>query len=91
MNKYKPGDLVLVKPLSWFKDNLQQGSYYKVKEQYFSREMTKYCGKVIVIDKYCDGFLKYQYQYHLKDSNNVWSDWMFVGKVNKFKKLIEKL
>lgn len=52
--KHKVGDIVRVKPLSWYEEQLKLSGGINVQNNngyYFANNMTKYCGKVTKVEK----------------------------------------
>jgi hypothetical protein len=99
--KYKIGDRVIVKPLSWFENNcsvyyinsckffhLKQKTIYKY-EINFVGKMIKYCNKILIIK---DILNKEVYAMFNDGDMYHWQDWMFYSiDKNKFKRLTEIL
>lgn len=90
--KYRVGDRVKIKSLSWFEKNkiLRDGNYCIILSgnKFFSHEMIKYCGKYAKIVDYNSEDTR-EYYLDIDKDNHYWTKDMFDSmrkeKLNKLK------
>lgn len=70
--KYKVGDKVRVKSKEWYDENKDENGYVPV-TNYFTKQMSKFCGKIVIIDEVFNSF------YRIKNDKDNWclTDEMF--------------
>jgi hypothetical protein len=94
MNRFEVGDLVFIKPLSWFEENCLKDYPFSKNDLFYYylpgnlkwrvHYKFEYFGKIVEIKKV--NKISYSIEY-----NQRIYDWMITGKTEKFKKLKEIL
>lgn len=83
--KYKVGDKVRIKSKDWWNAQPKDvDGYVKCNEEYFTRCMTEYCGKVATISHIDD------VTYNLKEFEYYWTDEMFDDLYNPEKSILSE-
>lgn len=73
---YKTGDKVLIKSYQWFKENANiYGTVLNLNGADMHREMSRYCGKILTIEK------NYQWSYKMFENSHIWTDGMIEKKI----------
>ena len=79
MINIKVGDVVVIRPLDWYNTHKGRDGYVSDGFEYFSPQMSKFCGKVAKIIKSKAG----AYNINLDNNQWVWHDWMFESKIEQ--------